>query len=169
MLLRIIKKLKRKYRIGYMYRLVDSAIADINEHELYKNGGPFVRSLRRYCGFPVDATGPWCAIFISAHLKSTGKGELRSRGARRLVDNIVQSPRGRRVSVEDFFANPRPVVALYTRGTSKYKGHVRLLTGAVGVDREAYYIAGNEHDRVLYSHVKRRDFKKNLISLVEII
>jgi hypothetical protein len=151
---------------GAMKRIILTAVIDIGEgEEGGNNAGPYVRSLREYCGFPVDMLGPWCSIFASAKTKQaltgSGLGIPLSRGAYRLVMNIGESPYG------EFITVPEPGFACWKRRwwERKREAHVRIITGYDKETDTMHYVAGNEKGKVVVGQLKNGKWRKDLIKM----
>lgn len=158
----------------FMNRTISYALADVGEVEVGRNGGPYVHMLRRFCGFPEDMLGAWCAIFGSAKFKRAWKSiqfperpwlalpfEL-SRGAYRLVMNVGEAGR--------FIDVPEPGVACWKRrGWLLFrKAHFRFITGYDAGTDTMHCVAGNEKDGVRVVTLKNGAWRKDLLKMATI-
>lgn len=128
------------------------------------NKGTYIEGLRAYCKFPVDATGPWCAIFQSKHLLGSGI-PIRSRGAYRLCEKMANHPKGFEVPVSGMEIG-RGYLACWKRGRwiTHQEAHVRMVRSTGNL---LEYIGGNEWgDKVRTGHMTFGDFEKDLIMVV---
>lgn len=130
------------------------------------NAGPYVKGLREFCDFPVNRTGPWCAIFVSAKTKQAAESLDRpldfdlSRGAGAFVRNVGKSPGG------SFITTPEPGFAAWRKGLW---GHIRIITGYDASTDTMHYVGGNERgDRVRVGSMKRGSWRKNLKQMATI-
>lgn len=128
------------------------------------NAGPYIRSLRKACGFPEEMTGAWCAIFQSAHLL-TADIPIKSRGAYRLCEKMANHPRGfeRKYAMNTVVGNVYLACWKRRRWTTHREAHVRL------VKRTEYgfdYIGGNEAgDVVATGYMTIESFRRDLIMI----
>lgn len=130
------------------------------------NKGPYIQSLRRECGFPIDATGPWCAIFVSAMLKRAGI-PIKSRGAYRLCETMANHDQGyEKHGVLDVY---KVYIACWKRGRwqTHNAAHVRLVRRepVLRGGRISYgFVGGNERgDVVRTGTMTEEEFRKDLI------
>ena len=152
-----------------MNRIIRYALNDEGRGEQGgNNSGPWIRSLRRLCGFPADVTGPWCAVFISAKAVEASQSldmicpfEL-SRGAYRLMQNIGTV--GRYIDV------PEPGFACWRRKGwfIRRSAHIRIITGYDDDSDTMFYAAGNEKGRVRVAALKNGAWRKGLLGMVTI-
>lgn len=150
-----------------MNRIIHYALLDIGRGEMGGNNkGPFVRALRRFCGFPSDAVGPWCAIWASAKTKlglmsldRPWPSNLLSRGAYRLVMNIGELSAGKFITV------PEPGFACWKRKRwlRKREAHIRIITGYDAATDTMHYVAGNEGGKVVAGSLENGAWRKDLI------
>lgn len=150
--------------------LCSSASIDIGRKEVGRNSGKYVRNLREFCGFPVNATGAWCAIFVSYHIKQayklSGLGDVPfklSRGARGLLRNITRSDAGEAISVPE-----RGAIAVWRRGGG-WTGHVRIVTGYDADTDSMSWVAGNERNAVRAGVLSHGEWRKGLVGMGRIL
>ena len=146
--------------------LCSSASIDIGRKEVGRNSGKYVRNLREFCGFPVNATGAWCAIFVSYHIKTAyklaGLGDMPfklSRGARGLLRNITRSDNGESIAVPEEGA-----IAVWRRGGG-WTGHVRIVTGYDVATDSMSWVAGNERNAVRAGVLSHGEWRKGLVGM----
>ena len=143
----------------------DVALGDVGQggDGVVNNVSAYIRSLRRYCGFPIDLLGPWCAIFASARLLLSGI-PIKSRGAYTLCEKMANHPQGFEVD-PDQMEYDRVYIACWKRGRwgTHQEAHVRLVRKRTDGLLEG--IGGNERgDKVRHSaNILPVDFKKGLI------
>jgi len=145
-----------------MSAIIAHARVDIGQHEIGKNGGKYVRGLRELCGFPVDADGAWCAIFVSAmlHMSTAPNTPCRlSRGAYRMGKNIAECNSGRYIS------DPGPGFGIWKRkGWERNRSaHIRIILSYDAATETIWYIAGNERGRVRYAGMQRKQWERDLL------
>ncbi len=132
------------------------------------NVSPWIQSLRYNCGFPVDATGPWCGVYASERLQLFGI-PVKSRGAYRLCEKLANSPYGEEIKPLDM--KKREVyLACWKRGrwASHGEAHVRFVMKAS--DTRFAMIGGNEkEDKVRRTQCGFDGFQKDLIMVVKVI
>lgn len=149
-----------------MYRTINLGLGDEGLGETEGNNrGRWIRKLRAFCGFPVDAVGPWCGVWASAKIKHAYSSfglevpfEL-SRGAYRLVKNVGEY--GRIIDLN----NPEPGVYCWQRrGWFKRRSaHVRFVIRYDKVTDTMYYVAGNEGGKVRRGRLKGEEWRKGII------
>lgn len=147
-------------------QLIRFASSDIGRKEVGRNSGAYVKALRAFCDFPANATGPWCAVFASYHIKQAYKISRNSlppfelsRGARALLRNIVRSDAGRRI------ATPEPgAIAVWRRGGG-WTGHVRIVQSYDASSDTMTCIAGNERNKVRLVILRDGSWRKGLVGM----
>lgn len=151
-----------------MNRIIRYALDDEGKGEQGgNNAGPYVRALRKFCGFPVDALGAWCAIFASAKILKACDSIKRalpcdlSRGAYRLVMNIGECDEGTFIDV------PRAGFGCWKRRRwlRRREAHVRIITGYDAATDTMHYVAGNEGGRVVADSLKNGAWRKDLVCM----
>lgn len=127
------------------------------------NKGPYIRGLRAACGFPVDATGAWCAIFASAMLLNVGI-PAKSRGAYRLTELLAGGPGGYDVAtINDMVPGDVYLVSwARARWATHREAHVRFLKCCA--DDLWTFVGGNERgDKVRGGVMTRADLESETI------
>lgn len=135
------------------------------------NVSDWIRHLREYCNFPVDANGPWCAIFASYCL-NMARIDVKSRGAYRLCEKLANTNGYKEYKTEDMEVGKVYLCCWRrSRWNTHREAHVRLVTPkrVQGHDwaTEFEYIAGNERpDNVVQGKLAPRQFTNKLIMVV---
>jgi hypothetical protein len=128
------------------------------------NDSFYIFNMRRDCGFPTQAKGPWCGVFASHKLKVSGIPVQVSRGAYRLCANLVDAPGGGHEVEPADMAVGQVYLACWRRArwASHREAHVRFVRKLRSGAYE--YIGGNEKgDKVVSDRLTGSEFERKLI------